>query len=187
MEESVARQKAAVEKQVGPAQAGGFFTAGWSGPALIPPPAMAANCDPIGAGQSAPLLATAATAQQLDPALLRAIISQESGFRPCALSPKGAMGLMQLMPETVGQFHVADPFSAEQNINAGARYLKQLLDRFKGDLRLALAAYNVGPERVDGDPPAVPDIPETRDYVTQILKALKATPAENPTAKSEDK
>jgi soluble lytic murein transglycosylase-like protein len=118
------------------------------------------------------MIATAATAQKLDPALIRAVIRQESGFRPCAVSPKGAMGLMQLMPQTVEQFHLADPFNATENISAGTQYLKQLMQRFKGDLKLTLAAYNAGPGRVDGDPPAVPNIPETQDYVSQILKAL---------------
>jgi len=147
--------------------------------APVPPP----NCDPMGEGASAPLIAAAATAQQLDPALLRAVIRQESGFRPCARSLKGAMGLMQLIPETAERLHVADPFDAEQNINAGAHYLKQLLDRFKGDLKLSLAAYNAGPELVDGNPPAVPNIPETQDYVTRILKALTEPPAAGPAAR----
>ena len=88
-----------------------------------------------------------------------------------ATEPKGALGLMQLMPETAEQFHLDDPFNAEQNLRAGAEYLKQLLDRFHGDLKLTLAAYNAGPARVE-EGGAVPDIPETQDYVSQILKAL---------------
>ena len=81
--------------------------------------------------------------------------------------------MMQLMPATAERFHVSDPFNMEQNVLAGARYLKELLGRFHGDLKLALAAYNAGPERVDGDTPAVPDIPETQNYVAQILKSLE--------------
>ena len=120
------------------------------------------------------MITAAATAQKLDPALIRAVIGQESGFRPCAVSPKGAMGLMQIMPPTAEQFHLADPFNATENVSAGAQYLKQLMDRFKGDLNLTLAAYNAGPARVDGDPPSVPNIAETQDYVSRILKALAA-------------
>jgi soluble lytic murein transglycosylase-like protein len=115
----------------------------------------------------------AATDEQVDPAVLRAVIRQESAFNPCAVSSQGAMGLMQLMPATAERFHVSDPFNMEQNVLAGARYLKELLGRFHGDLKLALAAYNAGPERVDGDTPAVPDIPETQNYVAQILKSLE--------------
>jgi len=86
------------------------------------------------------------------------------------------MGLMQLMPQTAEQFHVTDPFNAMENVSAGAQYLKQLMVRFKGDLTLSLAAYNAGPGRVDGDHPSVPDIPETQDYVKQILKTLAEVP-----------
>jgi soluble lytic murein transglycosylase-like protein len=111
-----------------------------------------------------------AARQQLDPAVLRAVIQQESAFKPCAVSPKGAMGLMQLMPETADRFHVTDPFDAEQNVAAGAQYLKELLDRFHGVLKLALAAYNAGPERVDRE---VPEIPETENYVKMIFKSLE--------------
>jgi len=126
------------------------------------------------------MIAAAATAQKLDPALIRAVIRQESAFRPCAVSPKGAMGLMQLMPQTAEQFHLADPFNATENVSAGAQYLKRLMERFKGDLKLALAAYNAGPGRVDGEQPSVPDIRETQDYVNNILKALAGTPIEGP-------
>lgn len=126
------------------------------------------------------MIAAAATAQKLDPALIRAVIRQESAFRPCAVSPKGAMGLMQLMPQTAEQFHLADPFNATENVSAGAQYLKRLMERFKGDLKLALAAYNAGPGRVDGEQPSVPDIRETQDYVNNILKTLAGTPIEGP-------
>lgn len=174
MELSVAKQKAAVQRQAGGGRADEFFTAPWAGePLFLPMPPPTADCDPIDAQDPDGVVAKAARGQNLDPAVLRAVIQQESGFQPCAVSPKGAVGLMQLMPETAEHFHVADPFNTEQNVAAGARYLKQLIDRFHGDLKLALAAYNAGPERVEGDPPAVPDIPETQNYVTQILKSLE--------------
>jgi soluble lytic murein transglycosylase-like protein len=105
------------------------------------------------------------------PELIAAIMRQESGFRPCAVSTEGAMGLMQLMPETVQTLGVDDPFAPEQNVEAGARYLKQLLDRYHGDRRLALSAYNAGPGRVD-QANGVPDIPETQDYVERVLGSL---------------
>ena len=88
------------------------------------------------------------------------------------------MGLMQLMPDTAQSLKTKDPMDPEQNMEGGASYLKQMLVRFKGDLRLALAAYNAGPERVDGPKPGVPDIAETRDYVESIMKALHGAPGE---------
>src|SRR5205085_361018 len=97
---------------------------------------------------------------------------QESGSRPCAVSAKGAQGLMQLMPATSQQFGVADPFDARQNIQAGAKFLKQLLTRYGGDVTKALAAYNAGPGRVDQAGGAVPGIPETIHYVSSILSSL---------------
>jgi soluble lytic murein transglycosylase-like protein len=99
-------------------------------------------------------------------------MKRESAFYPCALSDKGAIGLMQLLPEVAQQFG-ADPLDPKQNINAGAQYLKELLARYKGDLKLALAAYNAGPQRVDAEK-KVPDIPETTAYVDAILKDLNS-------------
>jgi soluble lytic murein transglycosylase-like protein len=86
---------------------------------------------------------------------------------------------MQLMPETSTKLGVRDPFDAMANLDAGAVYLKQLLDRYKGDLSLALAAYNAGPAAL-GDKEAVPDIPETRAYVAAILAKLKIKPPDPP-------
>lgn len=117
------------------------------------------------------LVKSAGERNSVQPELLAAVMQQESGFHPCAVSTAGAMGLMQLMPETVRTFGVDDPFAPEQNVEAGARYLKQLLDRYHGDRRLALGAYNAGPGRVD-EANGVPDIPETQDYVERILSAL---------------
>jgi soluble lytic murein transglycosylase-like protein len=176
MEAAAARQRAAVQAQTTAAPEGSFFSAGWSGAAMLPPPA--SDCPPMEDAESAPLVSAAAARHQLNPELIKAVIRQESGFKPCAVSETGAMGLMQLMPETAESLKANDPFDPAQNIEAGARYLKQMLERFKGDIRLALAAYNAGPEKVDGPKPAVPDIPETRAYVESIYAALHGEPAE---------
>jgi len=177
MEDSIERQKQAIRRQTGAASSDTFFTVGWVGAPMIAPSA-GADCDPLSDTESEPMIKAAATAQKLNPALIRAVIRQESGFRSCAVSPKGAMGLMQLMPDTAAEFHLADPFNAVDNVGAGAQYLKQLMERYKGDLKLALAAYNAGPGRVDGEQPTVPDIPETQDYVNKILAALAGASSE---------
>lgn len=140
-----------------------------------------ADCDPIPDPYASVILGYAAGAHQLDPKLLRGVIVKESGFRPCAVSSKGARGLMQLMPATIDQFHVADAFDPKQNVEAGAKYLKQLLEKYKGDISLALAAYNAGPTAVD-NAGGIPDIKETRDYVEAITRVLgvSATPRSPP-------
>jgi soluble lytic murein transglycosylase-like protein len=107
------------------------------------------------------------------------MIGQESAFRPCAVSAKGAEGLMQLMPETAAELGVADPFDPRQNLDGGARFLKQLLDKYKGDLPQALGAYNAGPKTVD-ESGGVPDLQETREYVDAILAKAGLKPAEQP-------
>jgi hypothetical protein len=110
---------------------------------------------------------------RLDPNLLASVIAVESGFDPRAISRKNARGLMQLMPGTSAQMGVADVFAARQNLEGGARYLRQLLDRYHQDVRLALAAYNAGPGAVDRVR-TVPYIPETRQYVYQVLRQWNA-------------
>jgi soluble lytic murein transglycosylase-like protein len=125
-------------------------------------------CEPLPADTVAPMIETAAIAQKLPAKLLRGVIAQESGFRPCAVSKKGAKGLMQLMPATAEQFAVEDPFDPAANVAAGAKFLRQLLDKYGGDAALALAAYNAGPATVD-EVKGIPDIRETRDYVEAIL------------------
>lgn len=105
--------------------------------------------------------------QGVDPALVEAIVAVESAFNPMAVSVKGAMGLMQLMPQTASRYGVADPFDPRQNVSGGARYLRDLLLRFE-NLPHALAAYNAGARavlRYQGLPP----YPETRDYVRKVL------------------
>jgi hypothetical protein len=120
------------------------------------------------------LIAAAALRHRLDEKLIASVIAAESNFDPRAISPKNARGLMQLMPETARRLGVTDIFDPEQNINAGTRYLRELLDRYSGDLTLALAAYNAGPERV-AQYRGVPPFPETRAYLSRISARLHDT------------
>ena len=101
------------------------------------------------------------------PNLVRAIIRVESGFDPKAVSSKGAMGLMQLIPATAQRFGVANPFDPKQNLEGGVNYLKYLLDLFGGDLNLSLAAYNAGEHTVQRSG-GIPAIPETQNYVRKV-------------------
>lgn len=129
---------------------------------------IAGTCDTMPDEIVTPILEKAARAQQLPARLLKEVVAQESGFRPCAVSRKGAKGLMQLMPATAEQFHVQDPFDPESNLDAGAKFLRQLLEKYKGDLSLSLAAYNAGAATVD-EARGIPNVPETRDYVESIV------------------
>ena len=114
------------------------------------------------------LIVEQATAQSLSPDFVRAVIQAESAFNPRARSAKGAMGLMQLMPETARQYGVTNAFDPIENIRAGVAYLRALLDRYRNNEELALAAYNAGPGAVDKHGQSVPPYRETRDYVAQI-------------------
>jgi soluble lytic murein transglycosylase-like protein len=208
MEQSVARQKDAIQsvmqpavelqqastgKQPGPARRAErippirteppraeqeFFRPAWPAPESLvsrlsyggtsdsmPP------CPPIPASILFPMIETVARREGLSPPLLREVVRQESAFRPCAESSAGAQGLMQLMPATQAYLGVSDPFDVGQSLAAGSRYLKQLLDRYGGDIALALGAYNAGPARVDRAG-GVPAIAETRNYVRSILDRL---------------
>jgi soluble lytic murein transglycosylase-like protein len=116
----------------------------------------------------APIVSAAARAHGLPEALLHAVIETESGFNPAAVSPKGALGLMQLMPGTARSLNVANPRDPAANVDGGARYLKGLLARFGNNLALALAAYNAGPgavERTGG----IPRNAETQAYVPRVI------------------
>ncbi|WP_339135762.1 MAG: lytic transglycosylase domain-containing protein [Candidatus Electrothrix sp. GW3-4] len=113
----------------------------------------------------------AAQAHKVDPLLIKAIIKTESAFNSKAVSSKGAQGLMQLMPATAKDLKVKDPFNPRDNIYGGTKYIKWLLKRFNGDLRLSLAAYNAGPARVRKK---IPRIPETIAYVGKVLRQYKA-------------
>lgn len=170
MEASIARQLASIEVQRAAVRA---QTAAASFFSTLQPVQPA--CEPIRPAQVSPVIDRAARREGLEPALLRAVISQESAWRPCALSRKGALGLMQLMPETAAILGVDNPFDPAQNVDGGARYLRHLLGRYDGDLALALAAYNSGPTRVD-EAGGVPPIPETVEYVLSILRRLTSAP-----------
>ena len=123
----------------------------------------------ISDGELEPVIARHSRAHRLHPALIRAVIKTESDFDPQAVSRAGAIGLMQLMPQTAVRLDVRDSYNPDENIGGGTKYLRQLLDRFNGNLPLALAAYNAGEhtvERYQGLPP----IPETRQYVQKVLR-----------------
>ena len=115
----------------------------------------------------------AAVSAALEPNLLRAVIVVESGFNSRAVSKRGAVGLMQLMPATASRFGVSNPFDARQNVHAGARYLKFLIERFGHDVRLALAAYNAGEDAVERNGGQIPPFSETMAYVPRVLKIYK--------------
>jgi soluble lytic murein transglycosylase-like protein len=149
-----------------------FFVLPPLGKSIVTAPRFAAPpCDPMPKDEADNLMQQAAERENLSVDLLRAVINQESGFRPCAVSPKGAMGLMQLMPSTFNELGKQDPFDPRQNIDSGARFLKQLLTRYGGDMKLALGAYNAGPARVDATG-GVPEIEETLRYVQTIMGSL---------------
>jgi Transglycosylase SLT domain/Domain of unknown function (DUF4124) len=112
--------------------------------------------------------------------LVRAVVQVESGYNAYARSPKGALGLMQLMPATIQQFGVRNPFNPMENIRAGVSYLRQLLDRYSNDEALALAAYNAGPGAVDRHGVAIPPYKETRDYVSKINRMAGQSPKKVP-------
>jgi soluble lytic murein transglycosylase-like protein len=136
------------------------------------------------------VVAAASYKHQIDADFINSVIHAESGFNPHAISPKGARGLMQLMPGTATQLGVNDPFNPAANVDAGTKYLRELLLRYNGDLAKTLAAYNAGPGRVE-QYHGVPPYHETRAYVTRIINdfnrkklAAKSAPKSQPKAKT---
>ncbi len=191
---SLAQQRASLHRQHQDADSGGllpslgassggsptafsdsFFSAGWGHPpAAVDMPNVrvpTTACPALADEEVEKLISLAAEKNAIPANLIRAVMRQESAFRPCAVSTAGAMGLMQIMPSTAETLGLEDAFSPGENVDAGARYLKQLLDRYHGDRRLALGAYNAGPNRVH-NAGGIPDIPETMDYVSRILGEL---------------
>jgi len=183
--DSIARQRAAIERQRAsarqqvraPSQSAGFFTVPWDEP--LPRSAVVASaapegeaeCEPVPQDQIEPMVREAAEREGLTPNLLRAVIEKESSYLPCAVSSAGAEGLMQLMPDTAAGLGVQNPFDARQNVDGGAKYLKQMIDRYGGNLLLGLAAYNAGPGRAD-NAGAFPLPAETTSYISDILQKL---------------
>lgn len=137
---------------------------------------VATSSPPQASNPYAPEIAAAAARYGVDPALIRAVIQHESGFDPASTSSAGAAGLMQLMPGTATSLGVTDPYDPVQSIDGGTRYLRSMLDRFGGDVALALAAYNAGPgavARYGGIPPYT----ETQRYVERVLADYQSSPA----------
>ena len=185
MAASLERQRQSVRQQVkgisgkeAPATAS-FFTVPWveapvasaMSASSLTGAASIALCDPMPAVELDKLIEENSKQHEVRADLIRAVIGEESANRPCALSPKGAQGLMQLMPATAEQFGVKDPFDPKQNVEAGTKFLKQLLTKYQGDLSQTLSAYNAGPARVD-EQGGVPPITETVNYVNDILAKL---------------
>jgi hypothetical protein len=127
---------------------------------------------PVPGGDLRAMATEAARRHGLDPELVLAVIAVESAFRPDAVSPKGAQGLMQLMPATARSLDVRDPMDPAANLDGGARYLGSLVARYDGDLDRALAAYNAGPGAVDRHK-GIPPYKETQGYVKKVMKKYK--------------
>lgn len=192
IEASVAQQQASVARQLSTTRPApdSFFYASWpmgSAVPAIPPIGVRSAGEGVANDQCAPIppselhdyVEEVSAREGVCPDLLRAVIQRESAFFPCAVSHKGAQGLMQIMPETGATLGLEDPFDPLNNIDAGARFLSQLLSRYSGDVSLALAAYNAGPTTVDRYE-GLPPIPETVDYVSAIMSELAVTQLDDP-------
>jgi len=161
-------------KQVAETSQTTFFTLPWPSPVPLAVPnvqMMDDSCQALGRSEVDQLIGSAAKKHGVDGDLLRSVMRQESGFKPCAVSVAGAMGLMQIMPGTAEMLKLDDPFDPAQNVDAGASFLKMMLDRYQGNVPLALGAYNAGPGNVD-KAGGVPPIAETMQYITNILGDL---------------
>jgi hypothetical protein len=132
-----------------------------------------------------PIIEKYANHYSLDPDLIRSIIATESGFNPKAVSPKGARGLMQLMPATAQRLGVNNSFDPEDNIRGGVKHFRTLMDSFNNDLALSLAAYNAGENRVQ-KLGRIPEIKETRDYIKSITSRLEKKEPNQPPEAAED-
>jgi len=140
--------------------------------ATVPLPVPAKNTRAIDPEQYLSLIDKYAAQYGIDPALVKQVIAVESGYDEQSVSDKGALGLMQLMPETARELGVTNPFDPEENISGGTRYLAQLLKQNGGNLRLALASYNAGPGAVRQFG-GVPPFPETRSFVRKVLSGYE--------------
>lgn len=186
MQQSLDKQREAVRRQ-----SAGWLTLGESNPGdgfLLPWPkaSMAATdislrvlvddqpptCLPLAAAELDRLVEDTAARQKVDPKIVKAVIQQESAGRPCVVSSAGAEGIMQLMPATQREYGVQNPFDARESIEGGVKLLRQLIDRYAGDLPKALAAYNAGPAAVDRIG-GIPPIPETQNYVSNIVRKIQ--------------
>ena len=172
--QAAALQRASVERQAKSVRAGALVPDSLVDPAAVPwtrAGEAPANCERLDPARLVPLLEASAREAAVSPEVLLAVIRKESDFMPCAISSAGAMGLMQLMPGTAGALGVTDPFDPIENVQAGSRFLGSMLERYNGDLSLALGAYNAGPGRVDAFR-GVPPLRETQNYVSDILRVL---------------
>lgn len=131
------------------------------------------------AAQYDAIIEKAAVSAAVEANLLRAVIVVESGFNSRAVSHRGAVGLMQLMPATASRFGVSNPYDPKENVHGGARYLKFLIDRFGQNVRLALAAYNAGEDAVDRNGGQIPPYTETMAYVPKVLKIYRMLTAQS--------
>lgn len=172
MRTPIATQTRSVAREPGTGRQSDFF--------LLPPPAggppvfVKPECEPLPVTEVDELVTQAGDAASVSPDLLRSVMKQESGFRPCAVSEKGAMGLMQLMETTASDFGIRNAFDPKENVTAGAKLMRQLINLYDGDLTLALSAYNAGSRRVDPSF-GIPEIPETMDYVNKVLSVFHAS------------
>jgi soluble lytic murein transglycosylase-like protein len=169
MAESVAGQQSSIDRHRPSPDTGYFFV--FPPPVSLNPAAADLRCDSLPPGEIDALVDTAAERASISPQLIRSVMQQESSFRVCAVSAKGALGLMQLLPATASQLGVTNAFDPQANVLGGATLLKQLMERYGGDLSLTLSAYNAGPGRVDAAT-GVPMIPETIEFVRKILSRL---------------